>query len=284
MKEGLGRCLYADGHKYEGQWHQGKRHGRGTCVFANGDVYKGDWNHDKRHGRGVCRFADGVVFRGEWEDDAWVQSGADPSLCIVAGPGVTTATAGREAKFKVLAKDHDGNRRLDGSDEFQVMLTLIPDRTRDDVDDTLDDCWADESVAEKDRGGRSEAVRRAEDNEEEEEEEDVGSEKERQTNIKLMVTKQDEVPQDLHDTCMTSYESRRDVAVPIVRITASVQDNDDGTYDVTYIAEKSGIYELQILLGEEHDVVFIRTVDAEMGTTSLFACVVLFCCDLEKIF
>ena len=127
QRSGFGRCLYADGSKYEGQWKAGKRWGQGSCVYANGDVYKGEWERDQRHGLGVCRFADGSKFKGRWEEDGWVQSGADPAQCYVAGAGVTRGSAGKRAVFKILAKDEDGNQRLSGGDEFQVLLQLFPE-------------------------------------------------------------------------------------------------------------------------------------------------------------
>ena len=58
--------------------------------------------NDKRHGQGICHFADGNVFRGEWQEDHWVQSEAEPSLCRVAGPGLSMCTAGRPATFTIL--------------------------------------------------------------------------------------------------------------------------------------------------------------------------------------
>ena len=61
----------------------------------------GAWKGGKRHGPGVCHFADGTVFRGQWEEDAWLQSPAEPSLCTVAGPGLSHAVAGQQAAFSI---------------------------------------------------------------------------------------------------------------------------------------------------------------------------------------
>lgn len=63
-REGIGRCTYVDGGKYEGQWKADKRHGTGTMKYYNGDVYVGDWSDDTRQGRGTCKFADGTRFQG----------------------------------------------------------------------------------------------------------------------------------------------------------------------------------------------------------------------------
>ncbi len=143
-RHGFGRCVYysvdstaRDGGsgtstttkssrtKYEGEWQNGKRHGQGTCAYANGDVYIGTWQNDHRHGYGICKFSDGSKFQGQWEDDGWVQSGADPMKCYVAGAGVTRGVAGKKAGFKILARDEDGNQRLSGGDEFSVQLVLV---------------------------------------------------------------------------------------------------------------------------------------------------------------
>ena len=40
-REGRGRCAYADGSQYEGDWVADKRQGQGICIYANGDKYKG---------------------------------------------------------------------------------------------------------------------------------------------------------------------------------------------------------------------------------------------------
>ena len=37
QRHGAGRCIFADGAKYEGQWEADKRHGKGSCIYANGD-------------------------------------------------------------------------------------------------------------------------------------------------------------------------------------------------------------------------------------------------------
>ena len=55
-------CLYqnwAQGHKYEGEWQNGKRMGKGTFFVKDKGAnqlrkqYTGDWVDDKKHGVGV---------------------------------------------------------------------------------------------------------------------------------------------------------------------------------------------------------------------------------------
>ena len=41
-RHGLGKAVYGDGTKYEGEWADGVRSGQGTCLYANGDKYQGE--------------------------------------------------------------------------------------------------------------------------------------------------------------------------------------------------------------------------------------------------
>ena len=51
MKQGIGKCMWADGSIYEGEWLNNIRHGNGK--YSN-DLYEytGQWQHDMKHGRG----------------------------------------------------------------------------------------------------------------------------------------------------------------------------------------------------------------------------------------
>ena len=167
--EGKGRMVYQDGTIYDGEWKQSKRSGQGICKYSNGDKYEGQWSDDKRHGLGFCKFSDGTKFRGTWEDDGWVQSGADPVRTRIGGAGTIRGEAGKRARFIIQARDEDGNKRLNGGDEFQVQLILHGD-------------CANPDIAEND----------------------------------------------------------------IVSLVGEVVDNDDGTYEVTYLPKIAGIYELNV--------------------------------------
>jgi hypothetical protein len=35
---------FANGHSYEGSWHEGKKQGLGTYAFRNGDERAGEWD------------------------------------------------------------------------------------------------------------------------------------------------------------------------------------------------------------------------------------------------
>lgn len=43
LGSGFGTLSYAEGHRYEGQWHEDSAHGEGTLIYANQDTYKGNW-------------------------------------------------------------------------------------------------------------------------------------------------------------------------------------------------------------------------------------------------
>ena len=238
-RHGFGRCLYYPSEggggsktnrtKYEGEWNEGKRSGQGTCIYAHGDTYIGTWVNDQRHGYGSCKFSDGSKFQGQWEDDGWVQSGAEPTKCYVAGAGVTRGVAGKKVCFKILAKDEDGNQRLCGGDEFSIRLVLIQEQ---------------------------------EEEEEKEEEEKLGGVEAVPNPVSSSDHTISEAPQSNGGTSATAYYSTTAITTgcppppqrvrKIVSVTGEVEDNDDGTYEITYTATKAGIYELNITIGIEH--------------------------------
>lgn len=41
MREGQGKCKFANGDLYDGTWLDNKRTGSGTCAFDTGDKYTG---------------------------------------------------------------------------------------------------------------------------------------------------------------------------------------------------------------------------------------------------
>ncbi len=47
---GSGRCIYADGGFYEGDWVDGKKQGHGVNKRLDGSQYEGSWIEDKFHG------------------------------------------------------------------------------------------------------------------------------------------------------------------------------------------------------------------------------------------
>eukprot|EP00286_Rhodomonas_abbreviata_P016398 CAMPEP_0181333104 /NCGR_PEP_ID=MMETSP1101-20121128/25477_1 /TAXON_ID=46948 /ORGANISM="Rhodomonas abbreviata, Strain Caron Lab Isolate" /LENGTH=283 /DNA_ID=CAMNT_0023442849 /DNA_START=36 /DNA_END=883 /DNA_ORIENTATION=+ len=54
---------------YQGQWQKNLPHGSGKCRFADGSVYKGDFQNGRMHGVGTLFRHDGAVeFHGHWKD------------------------------------------------------------------------------------------------------------------------------------------------------------------------------------------------------------------------
>ena len=44
---------------YEGQYHEGKKHGRGLYIWQDGSSYDGDWFENRIEGSGVYKWKDG---------------------------------------------------------------------------------------------------------------------------------------------------------------------------------------------------------------------------------
>ena len=59
------------GREYVGQWKDGKKHGQGAYSFANGDQYIGGWKNNKYFGQGIYIYADGDKYVGEWKKDKY---------------------------------------------------------------------------------------------------------------------------------------------------------------------------------------------------------------------
>jgi hypothetical protein len=45
---------------YEGEQHEGKKHGKGKITYSDGYTYEGDWKNDEQHGDGIATYPDGV--------------------------------------------------------------------------------------------------------------------------------------------------------------------------------------------------------------------------------
>ena len=69
QREGLGRFVFPDGAKYEGQWLMDLPHGQGTFHWANGDSYQGAFSYGKRDGLGAGLWACGGAFEGRFSND-----------------------------------------------------------------------------------------------------------------------------------------------------------------------------------------------------------------------
>ncbi len=66
-EDGTGAVTFPDGSRYIGRFQQHMRWGVGRCEFANGDVYEGEWRNDRPHGEGMGQWAaTGSKYQGEW--------------------------------------------------------------------------------------------------------------------------------------------------------------------------------------------------------------------------
>ncbi|KAF4139165.1 MORN repeat domain-containing protein [Phytophthora infestans] len=90
-QEGFGRHVWlvnplsgsSNKNWYEGEFHEGLRHGRGVFFYANGARYEGEWKANVKDGYGLFFYEDGRVFVGLFRQDRSVE-----------GSYATAATAG----------------------------------------------------------------------------------------------------------------------------------------------------------------------------------------------
>ncbi|KAL3147634.1 hypothetical protein ABBQ38_014684 [Trebouxia sp. C0009 RCD-2024] len=67
MENGHGQCVTADGASYDGQWVRGTRCGQGKVSRGDGYQYSGQWLDDLPQGQGQCRLVDGSKYMGAWQ-------------------------------------------------------------------------------------------------------------------------------------------------------------------------------------------------------------------------
>jgi hypothetical protein len=66
---GRGEYYWGDGHKYVGEYQNGKQHGQGVYTWPTGGQYSGSWKDDRMNGEGIYTRRDGVVYVGKWKND-----------------------------------------------------------------------------------------------------------------------------------------------------------------------------------------------------------------------
>jgi hypothetical protein len=67
--EGYGVAIWETGHRYEGNWMNGLKHGEGIYFYKNGERYEGYYEKNLRSGQGTYFFTNGDYYVGEWKDD-----------------------------------------------------------------------------------------------------------------------------------------------------------------------------------------------------------------------
>eukprot|EP00887_Chlorella_sp_A99_P000144 scaffold16.g144.t1 len=67
LQHGEGKCIYADGSTYDGEWKDGLRHGRGKYSLGD-NRYEGGWQEGRQHGAGCCQLDSGDRYVGEFHD------------------------------------------------------------------------------------------------------------------------------------------------------------------------------------------------------------------------
>ncbi|GMF13602.1 unnamed protein product [Phytophthora lilii] len=74
---------------YEGEFHEGLRHGLGVFFYANGARYEGEWKANVKDGYGLFFYEDGRVFVGLFRQDRSIEG----SCATAATPGVVIPTS-----------------------------------------------------------------------------------------------------------------------------------------------------------------------------------------------
>jgi hypothetical protein len=60
-------CQPTDEVEYQGQWHEGLRHGKGTATYVDGSSYDGEWRGGLKHGEGLLTYGS-VRVEGTWSE------------------------------------------------------------------------------------------------------------------------------------------------------------------------------------------------------------------------
>ena len=68
-----GEKTFADGSRYEGDFHRGKMSGWGVFTTKAGDRYEGEFADDRPNGFGTYKEADGSTYAGLWKNGCFRQ-------------------------------------------------------------------------------------------------------------------------------------------------------------------------------------------------------------------
>ncbi|OMJ65713.1 hypothetical protein SteCoe_37741 [Stentor coeruleus] len=75
LKNGNGKCEYANGDVYEGLWENDKKEGSGKFTWANQQFYDGNWKLDEMDGEGVLQMTDGSYYSGFFKNGQYFSKG-----------------------------------------------------------------------------------------------------------------------------------------------------------------------------------------------------------------
>ncbi len=78
----VGKYLFVNGDKYNGEWREGKRYGYGRYDWKNGEWYLGDFTDDKITGTGSFHLLSGKWIGGNFEDCVLVKTNTETDSVI----------------------------------------------------------------------------------------------------------------------------------------------------------------------------------------------------------
>merc|ERR1719299_84481 len=68
-----GQMQWVDGRRYEGEFHEGKKHGEGQLSWPDGRSYAGQWEGGRQHGFGIAVTAKGLSRRSQWQHGNFIK-------------------------------------------------------------------------------------------------------------------------------------------------------------------------------------------------------------------
>ncbi|KAL3660088.1 hypothetical protein V7S43_015010 [Phytophthora oleae] len=120
----------SNGDVYVGEMNadQTQRHGKGKCTYANGDEYEGDWRDDLRCGQGVMRYSNSQgVYAGEWEEDRRHGFGIYEYHVLESSNGWSTLRQSKKYEGQWIRDRKHGPGTLTFSDDTKLVGLWVDD-------------------------------------------------------------------------------------------------------------------------------------------------------------
>ncbi|TYZ66860.1 hypothetical protein PybrP1_012738 [[Pythium] brassicae (nom. inval.)] len=134
-RHGRGKCTYASGDEYDGEWECDQRCGHGALTSSSGDVYVGQWEADQYHGYGILERRHGAGDAAEQPSRVEVKHDGHWACGDKVGSGTTTYSDGSQ----LVAKWHSGglvrDGRLDHFDDGNSVCRYVGQVTADGLPD-----------------------------------------------------------------------------------------------------------------------------------------------------